>query len=33
MQVNMIEKECGGCGDVFVTSETDTSSYCSWVCK
>jgi endogenous inhibitor of DNA gyrase (YacG/DUF329 family) len=33
MQVNMEERECKGCGETFVTSESDTSEYCSLVCR
>ena len=33
MQVTMEERECESCGKTFVTSEQDTSEFCSWTCK
>jgi len=33
MQVNLDERTCESCGGTFVTSEQDTSDYCSLTCR
>jgi len=33
MQVTIDERTCENCHDVFVTSQNDTSDYCTTVCK
>jgi len=33
MQANLDERTCESCGETFVTSEQDTSQYCSLTCR
>lgn len=33
MQGNLDERTCESCGETFVTSEQDTSQYCSLTCR